>query len=247
MTNAYYNHTTFPATSSAGSSALARAEFDAITAGFALLPTLAGNAGKTIVVDPTGSFLMAGASAGIAGSAGAPSLPVTGSPTTGIFSAAADQISLAIKGVEELRIDQYGRLSGFGLHNNAQLPSGTSVPFIASGTWSCTFQNGVNTTSLANPESGQWIRVGNVLTASIWITFSPTAASTSTQFQFSLPMSVSTGNAGRLVGVAAITNAVSSAAGQVDFTSANWGRVFYFSAANTNSVNCSVHFTMQCG
>lgn len=57
MTNPYYTHTTFPATSSAGTSALARAEFDAITAGFALLPTLAGNANKFIVVDPTGTFL----------------------------------------------------------------------------------------------------------------------------------------------------------------------------------------------
>lgn len=57
MPNPYYNHTTFPATSSAGSSALARAEFDAITAGFALLPVVTGNANKLVTIDPTGTFL----------------------------------------------------------------------------------------------------------------------------------------------------------------------------------------------
>jgi hypothetical protein len=51
MTNAYYNHTTYPATGSQGSSALARAEFDAVTAGFDLLPTLTGNAGKFVTVN----------------------------------------------------------------------------------------------------------------------------------------------------------------------------------------------------
>jgi hypothetical protein len=42
MTNSFYNHGTTPATGSSGSSALVRAEFDAVSAGFALMPQLAG-------------------------------------------------------------------------------------------------------------------------------------------------------------------------------------------------------------
>lgn len=43
--NSYYNHSTTPATSSSGSSALIRAEYDAVSAGFALLPQLSSGNG----------------------------------------------------------------------------------------------------------------------------------------------------------------------------------------------------------
>lgn len=43
MSNGYYNHTTYPATNAAGSSASMRSELDAITSGFALLPTPLGS------------------------------------------------------------------------------------------------------------------------------------------------------------------------------------------------------------
>lgn len=112
MTNAYYNHTTFPATSSSGSSALARAEFDAITAGFALLPTLAGNGGKIVVVDPTGNFLTTAAVGNtISGTAAAPGLPVTGYSTTGLFSAAANTIGFSISGVQGMLLDASSNLT----------------------------------------------------------------------------------------------------------------------------------------
>ena len=91
MTNPYYNHTTFPATSSAGSSSLARAEFDAITNGFALLPVLAGNGNDGLFVDTAGATITAsgvwklnGANLVATGSITAPSFvgPLTGSAAT---------------------------------------------------------------------------------------------------------------------------------------------------------------------
>lgn len=42
MSNSFYTHTTYPVTNSSGSSAAARAEFDAIMAGFSLLPNALG-------------------------------------------------------------------------------------------------------------------------------------------------------------------------------------------------------------
>jgi hypothetical protein len=53
MSSEYYTHTTFPATSSFGSSAQMRSELDLIDAGFAKLPTLSGNAGKFVLVNPS--------------------------------------------------------------------------------------------------------------------------------------------------------------------------------------------------
>jgi hypothetical protein len=51
MPNPYYDHTTFPAPNSAGSSAAMRTELDLIEQGFDKLPTLSGNANKLIAVN----------------------------------------------------------------------------------------------------------------------------------------------------------------------------------------------------
>jgi hypothetical protein len=51
MANDYYNHGGFPAQGSVGSSATARAEFDAITAGFAKMPVLAAAGLKLVRVN----------------------------------------------------------------------------------------------------------------------------------------------------------------------------------------------------
>ena len=59
MSNSYYNHTTFPTPNSPGSSAQMRAQFDLVTAGFALLPTLTGNGYKVAMIAADGSTLMA--------------------------------------------------------------------------------------------------------------------------------------------------------------------------------------------
>lgn len=58
MTNAYYNKTGVPATNAPGSSQDIRAEFSAIQAGFDKLPSLAGNAGKSVIVNPGGNALI---------------------------------------------------------------------------------------------------------------------------------------------------------------------------------------------
>lgn len=58
MSNDFYNHATYPAPNSAGSSAAMRAELELIKAGFDKMPTLAGNGYKVIGVNPTGTALI---------------------------------------------------------------------------------------------------------------------------------------------------------------------------------------------
>jgi hypothetical protein len=57
--NPYYDHGTFPATGTLGTSAGMRAELDSIEAGFSKLPTLSGNADKTVRVNAAGTALVA--------------------------------------------------------------------------------------------------------------------------------------------------------------------------------------------
>ena len=55
--NSFYNHGSVPAANSPGLSSVMRAEFEAIAAGFNLLPTLAGNAGKILTVNAGGTAI----------------------------------------------------------------------------------------------------------------------------------------------------------------------------------------------
>jgi hypothetical protein len=55
--NEYYSHGAYPSTGSAGSSASMRSELDAVTAGFALLPTIAANGGKVVAINPGATAL----------------------------------------------------------------------------------------------------------------------------------------------------------------------------------------------
>ena len=59
MSNSYYNHTTYPTPNSPGSSAQLRAELENITAGFALLPTLAANSYKVAMINSAGTAMSA--------------------------------------------------------------------------------------------------------------------------------------------------------------------------------------------
>lgn len=59
MSNPYYNHATYPTPNSPGSSAALRAELSFISDGFDLLPTLAGNGYKVVMVNSTGTALIA--------------------------------------------------------------------------------------------------------------------------------------------------------------------------------------------
>ncbi len=67
--NPYYDHGTFPATGTLGTSAGMRAELDSIEAGFAKLPTLSGNADKTVRVNAAGTALVASDSPVMSGAA----------------------------------------------------------------------------------------------------------------------------------------------------------------------------------
>jgi len=55
----YYTHSTCPVSGSSGTSAAMRAELDAITAGFDLLPALSGKANNFVVVNSAGTALSA--------------------------------------------------------------------------------------------------------------------------------------------------------------------------------------------
>lgn len=55
--NPYYDHGLFPSPGTLGSSAAMRAELDLIEAGFAKLPTLAGNANDMVIVNSSGTAL----------------------------------------------------------------------------------------------------------------------------------------------------------------------------------------------
>lgn len=84
----YYDHTGFPSTRSAGLSASMRAELANIEAGFAKLPTMAGNANKIVVVAGSGTSLTTTASAltlsGDLTKAGAHALTLTTTATTDV-------------------------------------------------------------------------------------------------------------------------------------------------------------------
>ena len=55
--NNFYTPTGVPQTSSQGTSAVMRNEFDLIATGFDKLPALTGNANRAVVIDPTGAFM----------------------------------------------------------------------------------------------------------------------------------------------------------------------------------------------
>jgi hypothetical protein len=88
---------------------------------------------------------------------------------------------------ERVRIDSVGRLSGFSLHNNSNLPSGTSPQYIASGTYTPSGTIVSNLTSLT-PNAAQWMRVGNVVTVSGSVVVLVTAHPATTTFRLTLPL-----------------------------------------------------------
>ena len=88
MANPYYDHSTFPAPNSAGSSAAMRTELDLIEQGFDKLPTFSGNASRLIAVNATETALEA-----VTGNVSLPgNLTVAGSTTLG--DAAGDSLTV---------------------------------------------------------------------------------------------------------------------------------------------------------
>lgn len=84
MPNEYYDHTTYPSNGALGSSSAMRSELDSIEAGFAKLPTLAGNGSKIVAVNSGATALETIATTGTG------SIVRSASPTfTGTITAAA--------------------------------------------------------------------------------------------------------------------------------------------------------------
>ena len=99
MPNSYYNHSTYPSPNAPGSSAALRAELDSISAGFSLLPTLAGNAYKIAMINAAGTALVA--------SSALQSLAITGStidntPIGATTRAAGSFTNLSVNGTAGL-------------------------------------------------------------------------------------------------------------------------------------------------
>jgi hypothetical protein len=86
-----------------------------------------------------------------------------------------------------LSITSDGRIYGTALHNNAGSVTGTGTQYIASGTYTPTITNGTNI-SASTARKSQWIRVGNVVTASITVTTTQTNISAVTDIGVSLPI-----------------------------------------------------------
>lgn len=79
------------------------------------------------------------------------------------------------------------RVYGTALHNNAGAVTGTTNQYIASGTWGASISS---TTNIAanTINQGQWIRVGNVVSASLSAQISQTTPGNVTIFNLSLPI-----------------------------------------------------------
>jgi len=126
-TGEFYDHTTWPASGSAGSSASARQELDLIEAGFNKLPPLAGQANKLIkvgagAVDMTTSLItddgttvtvngILALTSGLAfppGTAALPSVAASGDVDTGMWFPAANNVAFSAGGAEILRVNVAG-------------------------------------------------------------------------------------------------------------------------------------------
>ncbi len=91
MTNQYYDHSTYPAPNASGSSAQMRAELELIEAGFAKLPTLAGNGGKLVRVNILGTAMEAVSDLG--------GITINGVPIGGTTAAAGRFTTLTATGL----------------------------------------------------------------------------------------------------------------------------------------------------
>lgn len=121
---------------------------------------------------------------------------------------------------------------------NSQGTGTSSVPAVASGTWTTTPANVSNTTSPSSV-TGQWLRVGNVVTCSILITYSVTSAATLTRLDITPPTGAN--NTSSIVGTAVTDD--SFTAGTVTGVG-SLARVSYTSTATgTGSHAASAHFT----
>lgn len=143
MSNPYFNVSGAPASGSPGASAVMRSEFTAIATGFDKLPTLAGNAGRPVVVNSGATALEAGAAFSMsgatltllgqalftAGSASAPGAAFVGDANNGWWSPAADQQAWSLAGAEVMRLTSTGWAYNTSVYTGSNLQGVTAEPY----------------------------------------------------------------------------------------------------------------------
>lgn len=205
MANDFYTHSTYPAPGSQGASSLARAEFDAVSAGFDKMPALSGNAGKFILVNTGANGLVVSSvlteASGNLTSTGRlymtnstvslPAFSFTGDTNTGVHHPAADNLQLVTAATPGLTVDENSRVFTPQIHNNAAGATGTT-PMLASGrsTILLTTLANVSSTSVA---SAIWSRDGNTVHVAVKVTFTFSLGSTLSSFRLTLPVTSNLG------------------------------------------------------
>lgn len=163
-------------------------------------------------------------------------------PSNGMYLPLANEVGFATNSTNRLVITSDGRLYGTALHNNAGAITGTTTQYIASGTYTPTLTHVLNITA-STSQVCQWIRVGNVVTVSGMITIDPTAGSTASQIDISLPIASNLSTAGQLGG----TGCVAIAAGVAAAISGNLAldRARYDFTSDSSGANLGHAFTFQ--
>lgn len=101
---------------------------------------------------------------------------------------------------ERFKITTDGRMYGTQLHNNAGAVTGTTNQYVASGTYTPTLTN-ISNTSTHSANQSQWMRVGNVVTVSGYLSVTSTATAICS-FTISLPIASAISNIYELGGSA---------------------------------------------
>lgn len=135
---------------------------------YALGPGITGTGNRVFDTSPTiasptftGTTTVSGASGGFA------IVNRSGTAVTyTLYDPDGASLQLDISGVGTLfKFFKDGRLAGTALHNNAGAVTGTTNQHIASGTYTPTWTNSANCTTLT-PAACEWSRTGNVVTVS---------------------------------------------------------------------------------
>ncbi len=216
MSNDYYNHGGYPATRSAGTSSLARAEFAALAAAFDKLPTMSGNGLKLVRVNAGGTALESTSS--LDGIAIGSTTPAAGAFTT---LSATGNVTLGDAAGDTLTING----TAVAIPNGLNFDSGTlaidsSTNRVGVGTASPSHRLHVTNTS----DSGAVIRVANT----------GTGATSLTQTNGGLWLTAQAMNT-----TSKYTPAVMFGSTDTDFTTTNpkFGAVIVGEAADTYSVD----------
>lgn len=142
---------------------------------------------------------------------------------------------------KSLNLASDGRLYGTGLHNSAGAVTGTTNQYIASGTFLPTL-TGVTNVAATQNYTGQWIRVGNVVTFSGKFDLDVTAAG-ATELGIQLPIASNFANASNLGGGCHRHVSSASEQGSIAADVANDRAQVYINAVATGNEPWSFSFT----